>query len=240
MPSSPPSSRTVTRRPVSPRRAVTTAAAQAPEPQASVIMPPRSQTRIRMVSRSITWTNSTLVRSGNSGSCSNRGPDRGEVDRLGVGHHEDAVRVAHADRARGAGERQRVEVHRARERHLVPAELRRSHVDPGQPVAGVLGAEHAAAGPELERRRAALGHQHAARRSGWRCRRRRPRCRRRSRSRPRPPPRRRVADHRELVEADAAVAVAERARQRRRHRRAAARGRRSRRSRCRARASSGT
>ena len=49
IPSSPPSSRTVTRRPVSPRRAVTTAAAQAPEPQASVTMPPRSQTRIRMV-----------------------------------------------------------------------------------------------------------------------------------------------------------------------------------------------
>ena len=102
IPSSPPSSRTVTRRPVSPRRAVTTAAAQAPEPQASVIMPPRSQTRIRMVSRSITCTNSTLVRSGNSGSCSTRGADRRDVDRLGVRHDEDAVRVAHADRAPGA------------------------------------------------------------------------------------------------------------------------------------------
>ena len=50
-------------------------------------------------------------------------PDRGEVDRLGVGDDEDAVRVAHADRARGAVEGQRVEVDRPGERHLVPGEL---------------------------------------------------------------------------------------------------------------------
>ena len=49
-----------------------------------------------------------LARSGNSGSCSRRGPERGEVDRLGVGDKECRVRVADigADRLGERAERE--------------------------------------------------------------------------------------------------------------------------------------
>ena len=106
----------------------------------------------------------------------------------------------------------------ARQRNLVPVQLRRAHVDRGQPVAGVA---PRSACPRSVRSVSAVARRSrpsaAARRSGWRCRRRRPASRRRSR---RSAARRRLGVASiigELVEAHAAVPVAERARQRGRH-----------------------
>ena len=238
---SPPSSRTVTRRPVRPRRAVTTAAAQAPEPQASVIMPPRSQTRMRMVSRSITCDELDVGALGEQRvvldprrRCRRRRPPR-----------RPARRRRSADcpcrRARGARRAAAASsVHRAGERHLVPVELRRAHVDPDQAVAGVLGAQHAAPGAEVERRGAGLVHQQPRDAAGGVAAGVGRACRRRSRSRPRPPrprPSRTTASWSKPTprwrspSARASAGVTGRRRRR---------GRRSRRSRCRARASSGT
>ena len=83
------------RRSVSPRRCAATSAAQAPLPQARVMPAPRSQTRSRIWSgdRAPSAT-PILARSGNSGSCSSTRPERGEIDRLGVGDKEGRVRVA--------------------------------------------------------------------------------------------------------------------------------------------------
>ncbi len=72
--SSPPSMATVTSGPVRPVQWAATAAAEAPVPQARVTPAPRSQTRIRIRSGPSTSTNSTLVRRGNQGWRSIRGP----------------------------------------------------------------------------------------------------------------------------------------------------------------------
>ena len=87
-------------------------------------MPPRSQTRMRMVSRSITCDELDVGPLGKERVVLGPAPIPATSDRLGVGDEEDAVRVAHADGAGAAGERQVVEVHGAGERHLVPAQLR--------------------------------------------------------------------------------------------------------------------
>src|SRR6266849_1601091 len=70
----PPSSTISALRPVRPRRAAATSAAQAPLPQAMVMPAPRSQTRKRRRCGDSTWTMPILARSGKIGSCSSRGP----------------------------------------------------------------------------------------------------------------------------------------------------------------------
>ena len=94
------------------------------------------------VARSITCTNSTLVRSGNSGSCSIRGADarRGRPPRRPSTTKTQCGLPMPTAPGRPV-ERQRVDVHLAGQRHLVPAQLRRAHVDADQAVAGVLGAQ---------------------------------------------------------------------------------------------------
>ena len=74
MSSSPPSSRTVARRPHSPRRCAATRTAQAPVPQARVIPAPRSHTRMRSAPSPARCAASTLAPSGNNGSVSTSGP----------------------------------------------------------------------------------------------------------------------------------------------------------------------
>ena len=77
-------------------------------------------------------TNSTLVALGEQRVVLDRGAARGEVHRLGIGDEEDAMRVAHADGARG---RRRAAVASSpsprRQRNSCPVELRRAHVDRG-------------------------------------------------------------------------------------------------------------
>ena len=171
-----------------------------------------------MVSRSMTWTNSTLVRSGKSGSCSTVGADAGDVHRLGVGDDEDAVRVAHADRARGrrggAGRRgpsrgraaprpsaarggpmlTRVRPSPASSAWRMPRPVRRSRAR--APALGHQHARDAAGGVAAGVGEAAVGVPEVDLGGDPEA----------------------GAHHRELVEADAAVAVAEGAGERRRHR----------------------
>src|SRR5271167_3154036 len=65
--SSPPGSRTVALRSISPRRDAATTVAQAAEPRASVSPTPRSHTRALTSSRAMTWAKVTLAFSGNIG-----------------------------------------------------------------------------------------------------------------------------------------------------------------------------
>ena len=177
--SSPPSTTTVARRPVRPRRCAFTSAAQAPEPQASVRPAPRSHTRSRMRSGASTWAKPILARSGNSGSCSSAGPKlRRPAARRHVGHEERRVRVAHAGGGRvGHRPERQVEVqrvHRPGQRDVRPVEPRRPHVDPHPAVGQHLGGQVAGDGADHLDARGRSRAPADRRRSGWHCRRRRP------------------------------------------------------------------
>ena len=179
----------MTRRPVSPRRAVTTAAAQAPEPQASVTMPPRSQTRIRMVSRSITCDELDVgaLREQRVVLDPRRRPRRGRPPRRRAPRRRSAGCPCRPRPGRPSSGSGSSSISRA-SGTASQSSSRRPHVDPDQPAAGVLGPQHAAPGPELERRRAALVHQHPRDAAGGVAAGVGRACRRRSRSRPPPPP----------------------------------------------------
>ena len=75
--SGPPGSSTVHCRSIRPSSTPATTVAQAPVPHARVMPAPRSHTRMRTRSGASTSTNSVLVRAGNTGWFSNRGPTAG-------------------------------------------------------------------------------------------------------------------------------------------------------------------
>ncbi len=223
--SSPPSSRTVTRRPVSPRRAVDhrggagARAAGERDHRRRAPRPASGSSRGRSPARTRRW-----CARGTAGRARCAAPiaARSTASASGTTKTQCGLPMPTAPGPPSSGSASRSIARASGTSSQV--ELRRPHVDPDEPAARVLGAQHAAPGPQVERGRRRSRPSAAARRSGWRCRRRRPRVPsafQKSTSAATP-----VAgpDHRELVEADAAVAVAERARQRRRHRRAAAAG----------------
>jgi hypothetical protein len=82
----------------------------------------------------------------------------GQIHRLGVGHEEHAMRVAHAHGGRIAGQRQVHKVGRAGERHPLPVEDRRAHVDADAAIVQPPGAKIAARGPQGQPVAAQPGH----------------------------------------------------------------------------------
>ena len=92
----PPGTVTVTVRPVRPVRAALTAAAQAAEPQALVRPAPRSQVRIVIASREVTWAIEMLARSGKDRMVFEQRPEAVELVGPDVAvDPEDRVRIAH-------------------------------------------------------------------------------------------------------------------------------------------------
>ena len=82
----------------------------------------------------------------------------GRVHRSGVGDEEHAMRVAHAHRDRIAGQRQVQRVNRARQRHVPPVKLRRTHVDADQPIGAAPGCQRAMRGHQRDLIAAKFGH----------------------------------------------------------------------------------
>ena len=190
------------------------------------------------------WAKPILARSGNSGSCSRRGPSSADRQARHVGDEERRVRIAHAG-GRRIGHRPRREVemqrvHRPRQRDVGPVEPRRPHIDAHPPVGQRLGGQVAGDGADDLRRagpvsrasrsttqRVALPQAPASAPSGLRMRMKASALR----------VRRRRLDGDELVAADAGAPVGDRGRARAGSGRAGRRARRTRRSRCRSRAS---
>ncbi len=140
----------------------------------------------------------------------------GQIHRLGIRHQEDAMRIAHAHRRRRARDRQRQRVRRLGQRDLGPVELRRSHVDRGQPAAGIDRHQQPALGQQRQPVAAGFGHQMPGDAAGGIAAGGRSRAVGVEEAQPRIG----IAgglDHHQLVEADAAMPVAQRPRQRRRH-----------------------
>ena len=103
--SSPPSRMSRTRSPTSPRRRAATIAAQAPLPQASVSPAPRSNTRSRIRSGPRDLREADIGALGKHRMVLQLRAQRGDVDGVEVGHEEDGMRVAHADRRSAAAGR---------------------------------------------------------------------------------------------------------------------------------------
>ena len=78
-----------------PRRLAATAAAQAPEPQASVMPAPRSQTRSLSLSSPTSWATPMLARSGKNAVVLELRPKLGKRDGVGIVDEEGGVRIAH-------------------------------------------------------------------------------------------------------------------------------------------------
>ena len=99
---SPPGSVTVTLRPVSPRRAAATAAAQAAVPQARVSPAPRSQVRSLKECRPGDLRERDIGALGKQRMMLEHRPEPGEIMRLDIIDEEDAMRVADIDHRRRA------------------------------------------------------------------------------------------------------------------------------------------
>ncbi len=75
----------------------------------------------------------------------------GQVHGLGIGHKDHAVRVAHAHGHRIAGQGQVQRVDGMGQRHLIPVQLRRAHVDRHQAIRPAHGMQRAAHGGQADR-----------------------------------------------------------------------------------------
>ena len=117
--------------PASPARTPATRVAQAAEPQASVSPTPRSQTRAVTSFRELIWAKVTLAFSGNIGCVSMRGSELRGVDARKIGHEENGVGIAHADRRRRPERFRRIAV---RPDQRDAAACRRLHARAGCPA----------------------------------------------------------------------------------------------------------
>ena len=137
----------------------------------------------------------------------------GQVDGLGVGDEEHAMRVAHAHGGGIAGKRQVQGVDGMRQRDLGPIELRMAHVDADPAIGQAVGVQGAARRGQAERDRGPVAASCNRTRSGWHCRRPRRGCRQQFQKSSAKSAVSRIANLGKLIKADAAVAVAQSLRQ---------------------------